>query len=317
MDPTSNAAIENLDFLVEGDQPEISPVHTGDVQEDTAARENDHIDAGRKPIREPIVQITDWDLQTLLSPDEEPLKRSRYRIGGSADNILSLTSYQSLLPLEWKVLRSSQSQGTLANLSGDIQESTDGGHKPTSRNKQDVVDDIIGDEVAFKVCTNVLNCNPGTACTIDSKTAFPIVTAGSPRPRDANYPKQSSNGLVPGTEMLPGVEIQFNQVHSSAIDQQDPGLIDQLWTAAASPNSLYNTSASAGWESNSNNHESRKTGESPVVSKLLLNSPTENKQEFNQSRKKMQPEGQLFLQGQSLNLADVGKLYRKVKKLHF
>ncbi|XP_061483356.1 uncharacterized protein LOC133385083 isoform X2 [Rhineura floridana] len=320
MDPTSNAITEDPDLVkgpeLETDDWMISPGMTKSAEDDATARNSIHAEK-ESIMRDLFVQTTDWNSQTLPSQEEESLKRSRYRIGGSADSILSLTSSQSLLPLEWKILRSSQSQGTLAHFSDVTLESTGGGHKSTSDNNQDVVDDIIGDEVAFKIGTHMLNHNLGVACTADSKTAFPIVHTRSPSPKDANCPKLSSSGsqcipvLCPRTEKFSVLGMQINQAHNSV--QQDSSLIDHLWTAAAaSAKSLCNTSVSNGWESNSYKHQCTKTGASLVLPEFLLKFPVENKQEFHQSMKKVHTEGQLLMKEQCLHPAD-GRLYRKEK----
>ncbi|XP_066477013.1 uncharacterized protein [Tiliqua scincoides] len=267
---TSNTITENPDLLGKRDDLQTddwlaSPEHTRDDQGDTAAKEIIHTDTGKGPImREPLLQITDWDSRTLLGQDEDSLKRSRYRIGGSADSVLSLASSQSLQPLEWKTLRSSQSQGTLARFSDDTLESTDGGYKPALDSNQDVVDDIIGDEVAFKVCAHMFNHNLGASYSVDSRTNYPIVHPGSPSPNDTNYPQQCSNGsqcmpvMCPRTEKLSEFGMQVNQANNSGADQEDSHLSDQFWATVASPKSLYNTNtAPTGYGSNSNNHEEK------------------------------------------------------------
>ncbi|XP_053164236.1 uncharacterized protein LOC128350256 isoform X2 [Hemicordylus capensis] len=285
---TSDATTGNPE-LVKGAQLQTddrlaSPEQTRAAQSDPAAREHIHTDIGKEPImRDLQVQITDWDAQILPNREEESLKRSKYSLGGSADSVLSLTSSYSLLPLEWKTLRSSQSQGTLAQFSGVMLENEDGRHKPASDNNQDVVDDIIGDEVVFKVCTHVLNHHSGAAYTIDSRTD-PIVHSGSLSCKNANCPNQFSNDspcmsmLSPRTEKLLEVGMLANQAHSSAIDPQDSDLVNQLWTAAVSPKSLYKTSiASIGWGNISANEEKdipNKQQSVPSLPKFECSSPT-------------------------------------------
>ncbi|XP_072850363.2 uncharacterized protein LOC110077679 isoform X1 [Pogona vitticeps] len=322
MDPTLNASKENPEALMKGAclKTKTSPVHNTYAQDDVITRDNIQPEIGKESaMKELLVQITDWDSQTLPNQDEGSLKRSRYRIGGSADNVISLTSCQSLLPLEWKVLRSSRSQDTLAYFSGNTQEGTDGGYKLTSDNNQDIVEDIIGDEVAFKVCRPVLSHNQNAAYTTLSKTAFPTVPIGSPSSEDVNCLKQSSDGLpcmtilCPRTEKWLEIGTQVNQAQSPAVDQQDSSLINHIRTTAASSKNLQNASASPVSECHSSNHESAKTGESPVLSEFLLKSRIERKQEHNQPMKKMQTESQLLLQGQSLHLADDAMFYRKEK----
>ncbi|XP_077783528.1 uncharacterized protein LOC114596189 isoform X4 [Podarcis muralis] len=263
MEATSNATTENSDLVkgahLETDDWLASPRTISDAEDEATARENIHTDTEKEPVmKEPLVLITDWDPRALPSQEEESLRRSRYRLGGSADSILSLTSSHSLLPLEWKILRSSQSESTLAHFSDATLENTEGGHNDSSDNNQDVVDDIIGDEVAFKVCTRMLNHNLGAAYTADSRTAFPVIHNGSPSPKDANYSKKTSDSsqckhiLHPRTEKFPDVGMQ---AHNSAADRKDSSLTDQLWTAAASAKNLHNIAVSNGWEGNSYHHK--------------------------------------------------------------
>ncbi|XP_053242969.1 glycerol kinase isoform X5 [Podarcis raffonei] len=321
MEATSNATTENSDLVngahLETDDWLASPKTISDAEDEATATENIHTDTAKEPLmKEPLVLITDWDPRALPSQEEESLRRSRYRLGGSADSILSLTSSHSLLPLEWKILRSSQSESTLAHFSDATLENTEGGHKDSSDNNQDVVDDIIGDEVAFKVCTRMLNHSLGAAYTADSRTAFPVIHNGSPSPKDANYSKKTSDSsqckhiLHPRTEKFPDVGMQVNQAHNSAADRKDSSLTDQLWTAAASAKNLHNIAVSNGWEGNSYHHKSTKKGRSPAMSGFLLKSPDENKQEFHQPMKNVQAKRQVLLNGQSPH-ADDGKLYGK------
>ncbi|XP_028583264.2 uncharacterized protein LOC114596189 isoform X3 [Podarcis muralis] len=318
MEATSNATTENSDLVkgahLETDDWLASPRTISDAEDEATARENIHTDTEKEPVmKEPLVLITDWDPRALPSQEEESLRRSRYRLGGSADSILSLTSSHSLLPLEWKILRSSQSESTLAHFSDATLENTEGGHNDSSDNNQDVVDDIIGDEVAFKVCTRMLNHNLGAAYTADSRTAFPVIHNGSPSPKDANYSKKTSDSsqckhiLHPRTEKFPDVGMQ---AHNSAADRKDSSLTDQLWTAAASAKNLHNIAVSNGWEGNSYHHKSTKKGRAPAMSEFLLKSPDENKQEFHQPMKNVQAKRQVLLNGQSPH-ADDGKLYGK------
>lgn len=225
----SNEVSESPDLLVKAAELQIDewlafPGHVRGDQGDTAAKESIHTDIGKDPImREPLLKITDWDSQTLLCQDEDSLKRSRYRIGRSADSVLSLTSSQSLLPVEWKTLRSSQSQGTLAHFSDDIFESTNGEHKPVFNSNQDIVDDIIGDEVTFKVHACMFNLKLGTN-SVDSRTNYPIVHPGSPSPKGTSYPQQCSDGSQNMPERCPRMEkllefgMQVNQVANSGKD---------------------------------------------------------------------------------------------------
>nr|XP_028583273.1 uncharacterized protein LOC114596189 isoform X3 [Podarcis muralis] len=318
MEATSNATTENSDLVkgahLETDDWLASPRTISDAEDEATARKNIHTDTEKEPVmKEPLVLITDWDPRALPSQEEESLRRSRYRLGGSADSILSLTSSHSLLPLEWKILRSSQSESTLAHFSDATLENTEGGHNDSSDNNQDVVDDIIGDEVAFKVCTRMLNHNLGAAYTADSRTAFPVIHNGSPSPKDANYSKKTSDSsqckhiLHPRTEKFPDVGMQ---AHNSAADRKDSSLTDQLWTAAASAKNLHNIAVSNGWEGNSYHHKSTKKGRAPAMSEFLLKSPDENQQEFHQPMKNVQAKHQVLLNGQSPH-ADDGKLYGK------
>ncbi|XP_033002272.1 uncharacterized protein LOC117045380 [Lacerta agilis] len=328
MEATSNTTTENSDLVkgahLETDDWLASLGTISNAEDEATARENIHTDTEKEPVmKDPLVLITDWDPQALPSQEEESLRRSRYRLGGSADSILSLTSSHPLLPLEWKILRSSQSESTLAHFSDATLENTGGEHKDSFNNNQDVVDDIIGDEVAFKVCTRMLNRNLG-AYTADSRTAFPVIHNGSPSPKDANYSKKTSDSsqckhiLHPRTEKFPDVGMQVNQAHNSAADKKDSSLTDQLWTAVASAKNLHNIAVSNGWEGNSYHHKvqhfsfslSIKKARSPAMSEFLLKSPDENKQEFHQPMKNVQAKRQVLLNGQSPH-ADDGKLYGK------
>ncbi|XP_053881685.1 uncharacterized protein LOC128835846 [Malaclemys terrapin pileata] len=143
-----------------------SPDWNRDAQEDDTAlkeKEQSGMAAGaREPrLREPLGQITSWSSQTLLSKEDEDesLKYSKYRLGGSVDSVLSLASSEPFDPLERKTLRSKQSQGALAHSSSIAQEGTYGRHKPTADTTQDIVDDIIGDEVAFKIPVQPIRMN--------------------------------------------------------------------------------------------------------------------------------------------------------------
>ncbi|KAH0624752.1 hypothetical protein JD844_032521 [Phrynosoma platyrhinos] len=319
MDSSLNASRENSDLLKGADLKTNDwlafPTCTKDVQDDATTMENIHMYHGEEPImRHPLVQITNWDSQTLASQDVNCLKHSRYRLGGSADNILSLTSCQSVPPLEWKVLRSSRSQDTLAHFSGVTQECIDGGHKQTSDNNQDTVDDIIGNEVAFKRCPHVFKNNQAVAYTANFRTAFPIQHIGSSTSKNAHQCLNGSEYLPlqhPRGEKLLEVGMQVNQPLSSAVDQ-DSSLIGQVWTPAASPKNLYNnTSPSTSLECHASNQETR---ESLVQSEFLQNLPIKIRQE-RKDMKKVQTKGQLLFKGQSLHLADNGKHNSKAENI--
>ncbi|CAM2096795.1 unnamed protein product [Caretta caretta] len=116
-----NAALDATSRNAEGAQLQddnmmTSPDWSRDAQEnDTALKEKEQsgMAAGaREPrLREPLGQITSWSSQTFLSKEneDESLKYSRYRLGGSADSVRSLASSEPFDPLERKPLRSSQS----------------------------------------------------------------------------------------------------------------------------------------------------------------------------------------------------------------
>ncbi|XP_042313178.1 uncharacterized protein LOC121925282 isoform X2 [Sceloporus undulatus] len=320
MDSSLNASKEHSNLLLKGADLETNDwlafqARTKDVQDGTTTMESIHMYPGEEPVmRHPLVQITDWDSQILASQDVNSLKHSRYRLGGSADNILSLTSCKSVQPLEWKVLRSSRSQDTLAHFSGITQESIDGGRELTSYNKQDIVEDIIGDEVAFKIRPHVLKNNQGVPYTADFRTAFPMQHIGSPTPQNATQclngseciPLRHSRG-----EKLLEVGMQVNQAQNSAVDQ-DSSLIGQVWTPAASPKNLYNnTSSSTSLDCHACYHETR---ESLVQSEFLQKLPTKNRRE-RKDMKKVLTKDQLLFKGQSLHFADNGKHNSKAENV--
>ncbi|KAM7181461.1 uncharacterized protein RBU57_000272 [Macrochelys suwanniensis] len=157
---------------LQDDNMMASPDWNRDAQEDDTAlkeKEQSGMAAGaREPrLREPLGQITSWSSQTFLSKEDEDksLKYSKYRLGGSADSVLSLASSEPFDPLERKTLRSSQSEGALAHSSSIAQEGTYGRHKPTPDTTQDIVDDIIGDEVAFKISVQLISNNNNNSST--------------------------------------------------------------------------------------------------------------------------------------------------------
>nr|XP_060626120.1 uncharacterized protein LOC132771751 isoform X2 [Anolis sagrei ordinatus] len=289
MDSSLNACRENSNLLLkdvhlESNDLFASPALTKNVRDDTTTMENAYSCFGEEPLMgHSLVQLIDWDSQ--ISQDQDSLKHSRCRFGGSADNILSLTSGQSVLPLEWKVLRSSRSQDTLAHFSDIPQECTDGGYKPSMDNNQYTVDDIIGDDVVFSIFPQVLKHNQGNTYTADFRTASPILRFASSTPQNAKQSLNVSECIAlqcPRTEKLLEVGTQVNQSQSSAIEQ-DSSFIDQM-------------------------------GDLLVQSKFQQKCPVENKWERT-DMKNVQSKGQLLFKEQSLNLTDSGKQNSKAENV--
>ncbi|XP_043361200.1 uncharacterized protein LOC119842359 isoform X2 [Dermochelys coriacea] len=206
-----NAASDATSRNAEGAQLQddnmmTSPDWNRDAQEnDTAMKEKEQsgIAAGaREPrLREPLGQITSWSSQTFLSKEneDESLKYSKYRLGGSADSVLSLASSEPFDPLERKTLRSSQSECALAHSSSIAQGGTYGRHKPTPDTTQDIVDDIIGDEVAFKISVQLIsnnNNNPGATHSMASRDIYPQINTGLASHGEAAYLEHSPD-IVP------------------------------------------------------------------------------------------------------------------------
>ncbi|XP_030055567.1 centrosome-associated protein 350 [Microcaecilia unicolor] len=90
--------------------------------------------------------------KTFRQEEEEgPFKHFRSRFGGSAESIFSVASSRSLQTPEWKVLRLSKSQSALVGASCVDWEHTWRREIPKEGIIQDIVDDVVGDEVNFRV----------------------------------------------------------------------------------------------------------------------------------------------------------------------
>ncbi|XP_034610722.1 uncharacterized protein LOC117868668 isoform X3 [Trachemys scripta elegans] len=320
-----------------------SPDWNRDAQEDDTTlkeKEQSGMAAGaREPrLREPLGQITSWSSQTLLSKEDEDesLKYSKYRLGGSVDSVLSLASSEPFDPLERKTLRSKQSQGALAHSSSIAQEGTYGRHKPTADTTQDIVDDIIGDEVAFKIPVQPISNNnsPGATHSMASRDIYPQIHTGPASHGEAAYLERSpdtalcflapcprSEGLpeagIPDgqtvildnpqnlldsheTLMLSETETTASQCSANesfaGMNQESPGLIHGIKMIAALSKSAYGSGTTSSADRVSNTHKATETEESQDRSVHLLQSLVERAEEINQLTKKVQIENQLQLE---------------------
>lgn len=211
--PTSNATTENPDLLGKRAELQTTPEHTRDGQSATSAEGSIHTDIGKDQIMsEPLMQITHW---TLFSQNEDSSIHSKDNTGRSAESVLTLTSSQPLMPLEWKT----RSQGTGTYFSDGSLESIDEENKPVPDSNQEIVDDIIEDEADFKVCSHVLNHNLSANYSVNSRTNF-ILHPGSPNPNDTKDPQQGSDGTqcmfvtCPRTEKLSEFGTPVNRIHN-------------------------------------------------------------------------------------------------------
>ncbi|KAG6937395.1 hypothetical protein G0U57_010053, partial [Chelydra serpentina] len=232
-----------------------SPDWNRDAQEDDTAlkeKEQSGMAAGaREPrLREPLGQITSWSSQTFLSKEDEDksLKYSKYRLGGSADSVLSLASSEPFDPLERKTLRSSQSEGALAHSSNIGQEGTYGRHKPTPDTTQDIVDDIIGDEVAFKISVQLISNNNNSSTraihSIASRDIYPQIHTGPASHGEAAYLEHSPDTALcllapcPRSEGLPEDGMPDGQALSLAnlqnlLDSHETLMLSETETTAS------------------------------------------------------------------------------------
>nr|XP_042715024.1 uncharacterized protein LOC101945954 isoform X3 [Chrysemys picta bellii] len=320
-----------------------SPDWNRDAQEDDTAlkeKEQSGMAAGaREPrLREPLGQITSWSSQTLLSKEDEDesLKYSKYRLGGSVDSVLSLASSEPFDPLERKTLRSKQSQGALAHSSSIAEEGTYGRHKSTADTTQDIVDDIIGDEVAFKIPVQPISNNnsPGATHSMASRDIYPQIHTEpashgeaadlehspdtalcllAPCPRSEGLPEAGmpdgqaviladAQNLLDSHETLMLSETETTASQCSAnesfagMNQESPSLIHGIKMIAALSKSAYGSGTTSSADRVSNIHKATETEESQDRSVHLLQSLVERAEEINQLTKKVQIENQQQLE---------------------
>ncbi|XP_037757921.1 uncharacterized protein LOC114020260 isoform X1 [Chelonia mydas] len=251
----SDASSRNAEGAqLQDDNMTTSPDWNRNAQEnDTALKEKEQsgMAAGaREPrLREPLGQITSWSSQTFLSKEneDESLKYSRYRLGGSADSVWSLASSEPFDPLERKRLRSSQSECALAHSSSIAQGSTYGRHKPTPDTTQDIVDDILGDEVALKISVQLISNNnnsPGATHSMASRDIYPQMHTGPASQGEAAYLEHSPDtapcSLAPcsRSEGLPEGGMPDGQALSLAnpqnlLDSREMLMLSETETAAS------------------------------------------------------------------------------------
>ncbi|XP_044859189.1 uncharacterized protein LOC123362613 isoform X4 [Mauremys mutica] len=341
-----------------------SPDWNRDAQKDDTAlkeKEQSSLAAGARELRlrEPLGQITSWSSQTLRSKEDEDesLKYSKYRLGGSVDSVLSLASSEPFDPLERKTLRSKQSQCALARSSSIAQEGTYGRHKPTADITQDIVDDIIGDEVAFKIPVQLISNNnsPGATHSMTSRDIYSQIHTGPASHSEAAYLEHSPDtapcllapcprseglseaGMPDGqavilanpqnlldsdeTLMLSETETTASQCSSigsfAVMNQESPGLNHGIKMIAALSKSAYGSGTSSSADRVSNIHKATETEESQDISVHLLQSLVERAEEINQLTKKVQIENQQQLEEWCLRSAENERFKREQEARSF
>nr|XP_033806434.1 uncharacterized protein LOC117363173 isoform X2 [Geotrypetes seraphini] len=144
----------------------------------------------------------------------------RSKFGGSAESILSVASSDSLPAPEWKMLRVRQSQRAFAGTPSIDRESTWRTDAPKEGIIQDVVDDVVGDEINFRVPTHQ-GYNKSTIAVdypeTESRTAGHVEEINSPSSKCASSKNHTQTSLIHRTDSQQSLPktCEAGQIHSS------------------------------------------------------------------------------------------------------